>query len=1583
MRGRLALLVVCAFAALPAAALASFPYEHHGSDPTDYRGFYLASGDPRPNDLTDARVWMYASTPSSPTSPLVADKRELNGVRGASVVDADGSAPQAWATTTGRPDVTIAVLDSGVMWNNLGKPLADIRLKTKLNAGELPLPQADRTASTDSLVPDCSALQAREGQRDLNGDGVYNILDYACDSRVDPNPAKGVGPVVNGVPLLDPEDLIIAFSNGDDADHNGYVDDIAGWDFLDNDNDPFDDVQYGHGSGEVGDSSGEADNANQGGGNLGTCPNCMVMPLRVGTSFVADVNRFALATLYATDNGVNVVQEALGTLNKSRIAGDAIKYAYDHGTTVIASAADEAAQHHNWPSSYPYSIVVNSVTHTGTDPVDSSYLEFNGCTNFSSRVTVAIPSVSCSSDATGRGAGMAGLIYSAALDAKEAGKLSPHPTCRRVDGTRCVITPNEVRQLMASGTLNGVQSADDVDFAQDPATGADTETSCFPGGSGQPAVPGCTDPFTPLGAQFPGITAPFHYPARRGFDQFYGYGRVNMYHAVSWVDPASGNAEIPPEVEVTSPNWFEMLDPGASTFDVKGQVYDRGHAYTCKLLIAPGSYPKDTEAPDGDFVEFPSPGVCDGSTQHTGPIDGVIASVNTSDLKALFPATAGDFTGPEGGTTGQTPNPGGNLGRPNDEPYAFTVKVVATTAGTDPAHTLTGTDRRQAYLHHDADLLPGFPKQFQSDIEASPVLADLDGDNRNELIIANSDGEVHAYRRDGTELPGWPFHTDRLPDHPDSPAISSGAVAPSDEAVLATPAVGDLNHDGTLDVVVADMAGNVYVIDGATGKLEHRMQTNPAFSGAPLHPFENQRGVGPDGKFDPNLAHLQRVQHGFIGAPVLADLDQNDGGKLEIIAAALDGHVYAWNSDGSDVPGWPIPVVDHSKLRAQQPQFSPDSQLPYYDPAKDPGGDGHDQGAIVDTPAVGDLDGDGKPEVIVGTNENYGDGEGGESFNGGGVNTGLYSVLGQALGLANGRLYAIKSEGDPDGDPNTGAPPYLPGWPFKVGILERGVLPLVGEGITGDPVIGNVPCQGTTEARRVGVIPAAGVGYIVDKNGQSCYGQDPNGHDIALNTEGGAGQDQPLLPAFGHPAFAKLAGGTAFLAPAAGLMRAADVVLPEYQGGQDYLVAWDLQSPQGTIKSGWPSYTNDLQFLTGPSVADISPLPGEEVVEGSANDDFQGMSSAGTKLPGWPKLSGDWAVANPAIGSFGQLETDPNATRVVVDGTRNGRLVAYDTGAAVCGAASWPEFHHDPANSGDLDRDAISPGVPTDATVAGGKLTFSSPGDDLLCGTPKSYDVRTSDSPITPENFADADPVAATGDVVAAGSTATLGLPSGGLKRYVAVRAVDDQNNVGRPAAVEITPDQASASPPDSPGEGSQSAGGGGGGTSSPGGSSSAPSSPTGTQHVLADRQGCLPKRMGFKSRGLGTIRLGDTRARTLLHVGRPPRKTHADSVWTYCVRGGKGRVALVFVHGAIRLIASTATGHEATGRAGAGDRVAKLRRVYPGASRYGLAVYFTHRSSRIVFLVRRGRVRVAAVVDRRAIKNPHLLRTYLKLAGL
>ena len=1361
--------LIVATAAAP--ALGSFPYTRPAGDPTDYKDLYLDPGQV-PSDV-GGDDWKYAATPEPgyPGDPLDID---LGGVRGAHIVDPSTTPPTAWETTTGRPDVQIAVLDSGIEWNNQGA-MANERFKVWLNKGELPTPNTgldDAGSTTESLLgTDCAGYTA--GRYDANGDGVFDLRDYACDNRINLSDTRRSGP--SG--MLTPEDLTIAFSDDTDADGNGFVDDIAGWDFLDNDNDPYDDVQYGHGTGEAQDSTAEADN---GQGDVGSCPNCVVMPLRVGDSFIADINNFAQAALYATDNGALVIQEALGTLNNSRLAREAVNYAYDHGTTVIASAADEAAQHNNWPSSLPHVILVNSVTKYDSGSTPQSYLEFNGCTNFSAKVTVAIPSSSCSSEATGKGSGIAGLIYSAALDAHDRGKLDPSTDCTRavdVDGTPgddpCIITPNEVRQLMASGTIDGTGQADDVDFFK----GLNPDSDCTP------PVAGCTDPYTtaniagldavrpvvptpPLGALAPSRS----YPARAGHDQFYGYGRVNAAKAVgalvrSPLGDSSVKSLIPPEVEIDSPQWFDQIDPAQTSFDVTGHVSARSGSSACNytVLVAPGQYPNNGLAPDGDFKPYAS-GSCD------DPVDGTLATIDIAQLKAQFPAGT-SFTGAQ-----PPPAPTIDNGRPFKAPNGFTVKVVA--SATQDAHNLTGEDERAMWLHRDASMVPGFPRKLSGsantgDGASSPVLVDLDGDNKNELVVGGSDGIIHAFRPDGSELPGWPVHTDPLPLHTGERAFDSGDV-PSDAggAVLASIAADDVDHDGVPEVFAADMQGQVYGWRADGHQFFHE-QSNPNYSGKPLSPFVNSR----HGKFN-------RTQHGFIGSPVLADLDAD--GTQEVVAASMDRHVYAWHMNGDPVAGFPVLVVDPSKVQSIDPTTH---QVTFNANAGS-----EQQGAIVDTPAVGDLDGaasgpDSLPEIVVGTNEEYqADSDGGANADL--ISGGLYALAAQAgiLSPGNTRLYAIEPDGDRDSNPDP-SNALRPGWPAKIGIVSTELLPVVGEGVTGSPAIGPVNCPSGGQGAKVTVMPAAGFSYVLNPNGQSCYGRDANGRDRVLNSviPGGNPQkyDLTTTSAVGHPAFASLGGaapGISVLGPATGLIRSLDIGVNEYQGGQDFAMAWDAST--GQPRAGWPLTVNDLQFLTGPAAADIDGQPGDEVIGGTASFDLFAANNAGLPVSGWPKLTGDWTAAVPTIGSFGTVDTDTGVHKRVISLTRSGYLLAYDTAAGPCTDSSWPRFHHDNANSGDYSRDAVSPGKPTGASVSGPAgprdITLDPPGDDLLCGTAAKYHVVTSDDPITDAgDIAAATPLSGAAAPTAPGTPQTFQVPAG-AHRYVALRVDDEQGNVGR-----------------------------------------------------------------------------------------------------------------------------------------------------------------------------------------------------------
>jgi len=1394
-----AALTVLACAVLAAVASADFPY-NPGASTTDPDQFRLGHDQPRPNDL--GSDFKFQSTPE-PTNAnpifeaqnqtIRASPYELRGVRGAHVVDSsDPNVGQAWDKTTGRPDVSIAVLDSGIEWNN-AEAMNDVRRKIRLNTHELPLPNHGRSASLDPAnVANCATAFTHPNPNnpyDANGDGVVNIDDYACDTRVNVTDHRRAGPPG----MLTPQDLIIAFSDGKDGygatktssnpgpEHNGYVDDIAGWNFLDNNNDPYDDVQYGHGTGEARDSTAEANN----GGDLGTCPNCMVLPLRVGDSFIADSSRFGEAVTYGVDNGVSVVQEALGSINNTQLARQAVNYAYNHGVAVIASAADEAAEHHNPPSTLPHTITVNSVrSYDMFTAQPRSYLQFNGCTNFSPKITLSIPSTSCSSEATGRGAGEAALIYSAALDAIHKHTLQPSASCKRVDGTACPITANEVRQLMASGDIKQltdprpVPMADDVNFASN----SEAAQSNTPGDPGYEPncttpgpTPGCTDPF--FGPLYTLVTAhrgpigPFasrSYPARRGFDQFYGYGRANLDKGTSALLRGGTNPSfVPPSVEITSPDWFSYVDPTKATAGIGAQISVRpGLSYKCKVFVAPGSYPEDNVPPTdngGDFKQVASD-FCNG-TSRTSAFAGTVAHLSIAELKARFPSDPGAFNGPlPPAGTDVTGN-----GRPNKEPFGFAVKVVAyadepsTTGG--PADTqVTGQDRRALYLHRDRDMLPHFPRKEFTDVQSSPLLVDLDGDNRNELVYATGDGFVHAVRADGTELPGWPVRSGRFPYHDGSKAFASGEVSNHfGGTIVGGLAAADLHHDGNMEVLAADYEGNVYAWD-QRGKQVFHQTSNLNYSGKALAPFVPAR----KGK-------TNRTQHGFLTAPVVADL--NGDGKPEVIAASLDRHVYAWHGDtGKAVSGFPVEVVDPSKVASIDPTTH---QVTF----KSGVGADLNQGAIVDTPAVGDITGDGKPEIIVGTNEEYKPGQDG-GLNAGAKSAPSLGAVGSTgvISPANGRVFAIRGTG---GSPTSA---ILPHWPFKVARLAAELLPVVGEGITGSPIIGPVNCgsNGGTGAK-VGLMPDAGVAYVLNKDASPCQGSSVGGdgrvHPDGLQTNGAQNpqnKDTPVIPAVGEPAFAPIGGTMSFVAPTTGILRALDLAANEYQGGQDSITAWDASS--GHFKPGFPAPVNDLQFLTGPAISQITGQSGQNIVGGTASLDLNAFDEMGQPIAGWPKFTTDWTIATPVVGAFGGRETDPGAHKSVFGATRSGYVLGYRTSAPACAPAAWPRFHHDLANSGDYARDAIPPGRASAVRVSGGRLLFNAPGDDLLCGRARSYRVVSSDRPITPASFARARPVTGAPAPADPGASQSVALPRFG--RYIAIQAVDEQGNLGPVASV-------------------------------------------------------------------------------------------------------------------------------------------------------------------------------------------------------
>ncbi len=179
-----------------------------------------------------------------PNDPLYANQWAMrNTGAGTFTNDADGDVQEAWDIERGNPNVIIAVIDTGVDWDH-----EDLQPNILQNLGE-----------------------------DFDGDGQTMVWSGAAW-------------------IQDPGDL-----NGIDDDGNGRVDDLFGWDFRSNDNNPDDAAADGHGTSCAGLAAAAGHNSL---GVAGVAHGCRIMPLRVNLQSGMNQNR-ADAINYAVGEAGN------------------------------------------------------------------------------------------------------------------------------------------------------------------------------------------------------------------------------------------------------------------------------------------------------------------------------------------------------------------------------------------------------------------------------------------------------------------------------------------------------------------------------------------------------------------------------------------------------------------------------------------------------------------------------------------------------------------------------------------------------------------------------------------------------------------------------------------------------------------------------------------------------------------------------------------------------------------------------------------------------------------------------------------------------------------------------------------------------------------------------------------------------------------------------------------------------------------------------------------------------------------------------------------------------------------------------
>lgn len=226
------------------------------------------------------------------------------------------------------------------------------------------------------------------GQSDIDAPEVWNyqtgskdVVVAVIDSGIDYNHPDLIDNMWSN-----PDEIA---NNGIDDDENGYVDDVRGYDFFDNDNEPLDENENGHGTHVAGTIGAVGDN---GIGVTGVSQNVSLMALRNFENNDSSLKKTVKAINYAISEGARIInasfqfernfwtksrdffQDLFGFGTSFGAATDAIKRANDAEVLFVAAAGNEGDNLDDigrWPNNLNLPNVITVAATNISDQLDT------------------------------------------------------------------------------------------------------------------------------------------------------------------------------------------------------------------------------------------------------------------------------------------------------------------------------------------------------------------------------------------------------------------------------------------------------------------------------------------------------------------------------------------------------------------------------------------------------------------------------------------------------------------------------------------------------------------------------------------------------------------------------------------------------------------------------------------------------------------------------------------------------------------------------------------------------------------------------------------------------------------------------------------------------------------------------------------------------------------------------------------------------------------------------------------------------------------------------------------------------------